>query len=63
MSGRVRRVGTVPAALALGASLLLVPSGAAGAQGARVLAYVANNGGGVSVLDTATNATTTVLAD
>ncbi|NUT92926.1 MAG: YncE family protein [Saccharothrix sp.] len=63
VSGRVRKYGTVSAALAVGASLLLVPSGAAGALDTRVLAYVANNGGGVSVLDTATNAITTALAD
>ncbi|WP_309115419.1 hypothetical protein [Saccharothrix sp.] len=35
----------------------------AAAQTTRVLAHVANNGGGVSVLDTATNALTTALVD
>jgi len=47
---------------ALGAALL-VPSASAVAAPTRVLGYIANNGGGVSVLDTATDALTSTLTD
>ena len=60
---QIRKVPAMCGAAALGAALLLVPSGAAMAEPVRVLGYVANNGGGVSVLDTATNAVTTTLID
>ncbi|MEU4443454.1 YncE family protein [Actinosynnema sp. NPDC050801] len=61
---QIRKVPATCGAIALGAALLLVPPGTATAQGpVRVLGYVANNGGGVSVLDTATNAVTTTLID
>ncbi len=60
---RIRKVPAMFGAVALGAALLLVPSGAAVAQSVRVLGYVANNGGGVSVFDTATNAVTNTLID
>ncbi|MEU4804783.1 YncE family protein [Actinosynnema sp. NPDC023587] len=50
-------------AVALGVALVLVPTGSAVAAPTRVLGYVANNGGGVSVLDTATDAVTSTLSD
>jgi YVTN family beta-propeller protein len=57
-------VTAVCGAAVVGAALLLVPSGTAIAQGpVRVLGYIANNGGGVSVLDTATNTVTSTLVD
>ncbi|MGW4113599.1 cytochrome D1 domain-containing protein [Actinosynnema sp. NPDC004786] len=62
--GRFRKAPATCGVVALGAALLLVPPGTAAAQDpVRVLGYVANNGGGVSVLDTATNAVTTTLVD
>ena len=61
---QIRKAPAACGAMALGAALLLVPPGTATAEGpVRVLGYVANNGGGVSVLDTATNAVTTTLID
>ncbi|ONI80582.1 hypothetical protein ALI22I_45765 [Saccharothrix sp. ALI-22-I] len=63
MLRQIRKAPAVCSAVVLGAALLLVPSGAAGAQPDRVLGYIANNGGGVSVLDTATNAVTNTLID
>ncbi|PSL53735.1 YVTN family beta-propeller protein [Saccharothrix carnea] len=61
---QIRKAPAAGGALALGAALLLAPSGTAAAQDpVRVLGYVANNGGGVSVLDTATNSVTTTLID
>ncbi|MFI9009387.1 cytochrome D1 domain-containing protein [Actinosynnema sp. NPDC053489] len=62
--GQIRKAPATCGALVLGAALLLGPAGTAAAQDpVRVLGYVANNGGGVSVLDTATNAVTTTLLD
>jgi YVTN family beta-propeller protein len=61
--GHVRKAPAVCGAIALGAALLLVPSGTAVAEPVRVLGYIANNGGGVSVFDTATNAVTSTLID
>ncbi|MEU5696802.1 cytochrome D1 domain-containing protein [Actinosynnema sp. NPDC020468] len=61
----LRQIRKVPAAcgvLAVGAALLLAPGSAVAAPN-RVLGYIANNGGGVSVLDTATNAVTSTLTD
>ncbi|MEV1113506.1 YncE family protein [Actinosynnema sp. NPDC049800] len=63
MLRQIRKAPAVCGAVALGAALLLGPSGTAVAAPVRVLAYVANNGGGVSVLDTATNAVTATLVD
>jgi YVTN family beta-propeller protein len=61
---QIRKVTAVCGAAVVGAALLLVPSGTAIAQGpVRVLGYIANNGGGVSVLDTATNTVTSTLVD
>ena len=60
---KIRKTPVVCGAVVLGAALLLGPSGTAVADPVRVLGYVANNGGGVSVLDTATNAVTTTLID
>ncbi|ROP36842.1 cytochrome D1 domain-containing protein [Saccharothrix texasensis] len=60
---KIRKTPAVCGAVALGAALLLAPPGTAAADTVRVLGYVANNGGGVSVLDTATNAVTTTLID
>ncbi|WP_447008921.1 cytochrome D1 domain-containing protein [Saccharothrix sp. DSM 118769] len=57
------RVVAATGASALVAALLLVPSATASAAPARVLGYVANNGGGVSVLDTATDTVTSTLGD
>ncbi|MBB5800611.1 YVTN family beta-propeller protein [Saccharothrix ecbatanensis] len=64
MLRQIRKVTAVCGAAVVGAALLLVPSGTAIAQGpVRVLGYIANNGGGVSVLDTATNTVTSTLVD
>ncbi|MFJ6672957.1 cytochrome D1 domain-containing protein [Actinosynnema sp. NPDC091369] len=61
---QIRKATAACGVIALGAALLLLPPGTAVAEGpVRVLGYVANNGGGVSVLDTATNAVTTTLID
>ncbi|GAA3884248.1 hypothetical protein GCM10022243_56270 [Saccharothrix violaceirubra] len=60
MVGQLR---AVTGAVTLGAALLLVPTGTASAAPARVLGYVANNGGGVSVLDTSSNAIGATLTD
>ncbi|MEU7531987.1 cytochrome D1 domain-containing protein [Saccharothrix sp. NPDC042600] len=62
---RLRPIRKMPAlcgVAALGAALL-VPSASAVAAPTRVLGYIANNGGGVSVLDTATDALTSTLSD
>ncbi len=48
-------------ALAVTSALVVTPASAAPAG--RVLGYVANNGGGVSVIDTATNAVSETIAD
>ncbi|MDT7787059.1 MAG: hypothetical protein QOF58_5478 [Pseudonocardiales bacterium] len=48
-------------AAAVTAALVVTPASAAPAG--RVLGYVANNGGGVSVIDTATNAVSETIAD
>src|SRR5688500_5451615 len=48
-------------ALAVTSALVVTPASAAPAG--RVLGYVANNGGGVSVIDTATNAVSETVAD
>ncbi|MFD0207104.1 MULTISPECIES: YncE family protein [Saccharothrix] len=61
MRRQIRKVLAVGGAVALGAALL--PGTAVAQDPVRVLGYVANNGGGVSVLDTATNAVTTTLVD
>ncbi|CCH29856.1 YncE family protein [Actinosynnema sp. NPDC047251] len=58
-----RRPIALGGAVALGAALLLVPTGTAVAAPIRVLGYVANNGGGVSVLDTATDTVSSTLSD
>ncbi|WP_306745384.1 YncE family protein [Saccharothrix yanglingensis] len=59
----IRRTAATGGTSALVAALLLVPSAPASAAPNRVLGYVANNGGGVSVLDTATDAVTSTLGD
>lgn len=59
---RSRPQSTVVAIAALVVGLAVVPSASAAPAG-RVLGYVANNGGGVSVIDTATNAVSTTITD
>ncbi|MET9230621.1 beta-propeller fold lactonase family protein [Lentzea sp. NPDC003310] len=49
-------------AVAVTSALVVTPAQAAAPAG-RVLGYVANNGGGVSVIDTATNAVSTTISD
>lgn len=55
------RLRPLVAAFAVTAALVVTPASAAPAG--RVLGYVANNGGGVSVIDTATNAVSETIAD
>ncbi|GHH58204.1 YVTN family beta-propeller repeat protein [Lentzea cavernae] len=55
------RLRPLVAAVAVTAALVVTPAQAAPAG--RVLGYVANNGGGVSVIDTATNAVSETIAD
>lgn len=52
-----------PLVMAAAVTTALVVSPAQAAPAGRVLGYVANNGGGVSVIDTATNAVSTTIAD
>ncbi len=59
----IRKATATGGAAAVGAALLLVPTATANAEPTRVLGYVANNGGGVSVLDTATDAVTSTIGD
>ncbi|MFD4673980.1 beta-propeller fold lactonase family protein [Lentzea sp. NPDC058450] len=52
-----------PLVMAAAVTTALVVTPAHAAPAGRVLGYVANNGGGVSVIDTATNAVSTTIAD
>lgn len=52
-----------PLVMAVAVTSALVVTPAQAAPAGRVLGYVANNGGGVSVIDTATNAVSTTIAD
>jgi YVTN family beta-propeller protein len=60
---RLRPQSTVVGIVALAAALAVAPATASAAPAGRVLGYVANNGGGVSVIDTATNAVSTTITD